>query len=193
MRKSISLGENNAAFKRLFKDAAIVTFTTLPLCAIANEAPDAQDLAGKVEARKTVLLCVGEKHYTDKLAQRILGQFSREPVEVSLAEDMKSAVVFGFTPRFRTAGKGFLESSIASLEPYAISATDTKIYHASSSTKKIGAVTELSSFNFSIDRRTGEMTIVDEIYSVNTETWDRSESDKVYGSYNCSKKPENIF
>lgn len=171
---------------------ALCTVTTTFACAFSLLSP-LKSIASESSAPKTELLCIGEKRYTDIYAQRILGEFARDPVQVSISEDMRSAVISGFTPRFRTAGKGLFESAIASAEPYEIIATDEKIYHSSSSTKKQNGITEMSSFNFSLDRRTGDLTLTDEVYSINTTTWERTADEKVVGVYQCARKQQNIF
>lgn len=177
---------------KLHQGFMLKTVATIICCAFSLLSP-AQSEASDPSASKTELLCIGEKRYTDIAAQRILGEFSRDPVQVSISEDMKSAVISGFTPRFRTAGKDLFRSAIAAAEPYEITATDEKIYHISSSTNKQNGITEISTFKFSLDRRTGDLTLADEVYSINTNTWERSADDKVIGAYRCARKQQNIF
>lgn len=159
----------------------------------ASEESGAKEHVEKTEVAKIELLCIGEKHYTDKTSELVLGQFANAPVEISLSSDMRSAFVVGFTPRFREAGRSFLESIIAAAEPYEIAATPNSIEHSSSSIKKIGDVTELSTFTFSLDRRTGGIKMSDEVYSFNTKTGESTNTDKVFGAYKCTKKQKNLF
>jgi len=177
---------------KLHQGFMLKTVATIICCAFSLLSP-AQSEASDPSASKTELLCIGEKRYTDIAAQRILGEFARDPVEFSISSDMKTVKISGFTPRFRTSGKSFFGAGIAAAEPYEITATDEKIYHISSSTNKQNGITEISTFKFSLDRRTGDLTLTDEVYSINTNTWERSADDKVIGAYRCARKQQNIF
>ena len=193
MQKYISYREKAIAFRWSAKRLPIFALSALAISAQASEGSGTQEHVEKTEAAKIELLCVGEKHYTDKASELVLRQFANAPVEISLSGDMRSAFLDGFTPRFRLDGRNFLESSIAASEPYEITATPNNIDHSSSSIKKIGDITELSSFTFSLDRRTGVIKISDEVYSFNTKTGESNNTDKVLGTYKCMKKQKNLF